>query len=313
MIYIIKTMSFLINTTNISNFIKDGGKFIYTNGDYYKYTTQHIKNSIHFPASSLRNTFNYRNSEEIKPVNGIMAIIPVQQIDTKSIEKLFKNARLSINDKICVYDEGDLDILNAFYVIIVMELFGFKNVSYLNFDWHILSQRYITQDYPMWKEICDKNEKYIYNNSQIIKADQVAYLNKINIIKILDVRAENDFSGDSKLFKINGHIPNAKNIHWKTFFELNPKNPNMVTNVLKPLDSIKNIMRINGMTKNSNIVLTCNSGNEITSTYFVIKKLLGWYKIKLFSGSWNVYQYLHQIDPIKYPISQTKNKKSLIK
>jgi 3-mercaptopyruvate sulfurtransferase SseA len=284
----------LIDESNILHFLLAGGKFIYAGTNYANYTSSHILNAIHFPASTLRNSSLYPNT-----VRGANAIVPVQPIDEESIKKLFRDARLSTQDKICVYAEPDSDLLDAFYVIYVLQAFGFRNVSYLNTEFRKLDPQFLTQDYPIWVPVLC--EDYSFTDITI-QAQEFALLNKLGAITPLDVRPPNAFAGLEKRFKVNGHAPNAVNIFWKRFFVPVTTSPLVVSNRLKPLPEIEQILAENGFTSETNTVLTCNTGSEITSDAFVLIDLLGWKKTRLFAGSWNVYQYLHQVDPEQFPV-----------
>ena len=283
----------LIDQTNILKFLLSGGKFLYSGSNYQFYTISHILNSIHVPSSIFRSTNIYPNT-----IQGANSLIPVQQINQKNIQNTLSNLRLSINDNICVYGEKDNEVLDVFYVIYILNQFGFTNVYYFNYDYKNLSSDFLTQDYPVWENICNN---YDFNDNSI-QAQELVILNNNNLIKIIDVRSPASFAGLNNIFKVNGHIQNSVNIFWKRFFVPITKTPLVVSQVIKPLYEIERILLENGFDSKTNIVLTCNTGSEITSDWFIIKTLLGWNNIRLFTGAWNVYQYLHQINPKEFPI-----------
>lgn len=284
----------IINESNILKFLVSGGKFLYAGTDYANYTRNHIINAIHFPASVLRNTSTYPNS-----IRGADALVPVQPINDESIKSMFRNARLSLKDYICVYSEIDTDIIDAFYVIYVLQAYGFKNVYYLNEEYRKLNPDLLTQDYPTWAPVLCENYEF---TNDTIQAQEFALLNKLRKIVPFDVRPPNAFAGLEKRFKVNGHAPNAVNLFWKRFFVPISTSPLVVSNKLLPLAEIEKILAETGLNSNQNIVLTCNTGSEITSDAFILRTLLGWKKVVLFAGSWNVYQYLHQIKPEEFPV-----------
>lgn len=287
-------MNKLIDETNILSFILSGGKFVYAGENYANYTTSHILNAIHFPAAALRNTTIYPNT-----IRGANALVPVQLNGDINIKSLLRNARLSTEDHICVYGEQDTDLLDAFFVIYVLQAYGFKNVSYLNTEFRSLNSQLLTQDYPIWEPVLCEDYSFIDNT---IQAQEFALFNKLGQITPLDVRPPTLFAGLGGRFKVNGHAPNAVNVFWKRFFVPVTTTPLFVSNKLKPIEEIEQILAENGFTSETNTVLTCNTGNEITADAFILIDLLGWKKVKLFSGSWNVYQYLHQVHPEQFPV-----------
>ena len=285
----------LIDETNIVKFLLDGGKFVFANDNYKNYTTTHLLNSIFLSPNTFRGTSIYPNT-----INGANASIPVQQADVDNIKRILKDARLSVNDKICVYAEPDGELLNAFFIIAILKQFGFKNVAYLNMEYKKLSPDLFTQDYPTWQPVCGDYEF----TDLSIQAQEVAFLNQQKLAKLIDVRPPNDFAGVSKTFKVNGHAPNAINIFWKRFFTPISQNPLIVSNKFIPFADIEKILLDNGLSSKDNIILTCNSGSEITSHWFVLALIFNWPSVKLFSGYWNVYQYLHKVDPIKFTVEK---------
>ncbi len=285
----------LIDETNILKFLLSGGKFIYAGTDYAAYTSNHVLNAIHLPGALFRSSKTYPNT-----VPGANAIVPVQPDEPESIKQLFNNAKLSVNDHICVYGEPDGGIVDTFFVIYNLQAWGFKNIAYLNTEFRQLNPQFLTQDYPVWEHVCE-DYTFVFAND-ILQAQEYALLNKFGQITPLDVRPPNAFAGNEKRFKVNGHAPNSVNVFWKRFFVPSSTTPLIVTNKLIPIPDIVRILSENGITQETNTVLTCNTGSEISVDAFILRTLLGWNNVKLFIGSWNVYQYLHQIDPEQFPV-----------
>ncbi len=284
----------LIDEKNIDKFLSIGGKFLYTDSDYYVWTTNHLVNSIHLSSDVFKITSTYPNT-----VPGNDALLPAQQEDPEVISKILRKVRLSVNDHICVYCEIDKSITRSFYVINILQSYGFKNVYYLNTEYKNLDSKYLTKDYPKWRPVV---EDYYYDNSKNLQAQEVAELNKLGKITIVDIRIPEQFNGIEKRFKINGHIPNSINIPWKQFFVPIKTSPLVVSNKLIDISQINKILSDNKITQNSNIVITCNTGVEISILSFILKNLLSWNNYLLFKGSWNAYQYLYQLEPKQFPI-----------
>lgn len=214
-------MSKLIDINNIGDFIKKGGKFLFSdsNTDQWKiYINSHIKNATYFSGNSLRasNTYHVSNCKA--------CIVPVQQIDVKSIVRILTNARLSKHDKICVYGGVGSDIQSTLFVYYTLAKFGL-NMYYLNMDWKTLPKQYLTQEIPVYKKIHEKY-KYCDNN---INAEKVVKKSYKKNTRIIDVRSPSSYSGVNDIYPKNGHIPTAINVFWTNFMVSTNTTPAIVT------------------------------------------------------------------------------------
>ena len=288
-------MNKLIHLDNIDSFIKKGGKFLYTNGNNgmaLTYIHNHIINSIYFTCASLRasNIYSVDNCKE----NGML---PVQQIDVESISKMLTNARLSKDDKICVYGDANTQIQDTLFVFYTLSKFGL-NMYYLNLDWKTLPSKYMTQEIPVYKKIC---EKYKYTDYNINAEDTVKASHSKNV-KIIDVRPPKYYLGIDNTFPINGHIPTAINIFWQQLMIPSSIDQTSVTQTFQSKSFIKKLLHNNNIYKNNDIIVYCNTGSEITVMFFAITQILGWKNVNAFQGSWSVYQYLNSKCPNKYKV-----------
>ena len=287
--------NYFIDEKNIKNFVENKTKFLFTDTNYKDYTKEHLINSIHFPSACLR-TSGFVQSNICKS-NGI---IPVQYIDDNCLMQLFRNCGLSRKDHICVYGGQDEDVYACIFVLYTLYKFGFNNIYYLNCDWKNLPKKYFTQEFPEWKH--NAGEKFIVRDLSF-SPDDVYSLILSEKIKFLDVRSPSDYSGETGVWLVKGHIPGAYNIFWKDLFV-------KVENDKKELIPSQKFIKFSEIKKkfekflnpNDNICVYCNTGSEGTIGIFVMKFLFGWKKAKLFEKSYGSYQYLHQICPDLYPI-----------
>lgn len=287
--------SYLIDDKNIKNFLKIGGKFLFTDVNYKDYTKGHILNSIHFPSASLRNTsFNF---SDICINDGML---PLQYIDSECIIKLFRNARLYKKDYICVYGGKDEDIYACIFVLYTLYKFGFTKIYYLNYNWNLLPQEYITLKFPTWKKY--KDDIFTIKNASV-SPDDIYHLLETKKYKFLDVRSKMDYEGKTGVWMVKGHIPTAFNIFWKSLFVESKENTNQEVPTQKFIDMNELKQKFKKyFNENDKIIVYCNTGSEGSVAFFIMKLLFGWKNIKLFEKSFGSYQYLHQICPDYYPI-----------
>jgi 3-mercaptopyruvate sulfurtransferase SseA len=290
--------SYLIDDKNIKNFLKIGGKFLFTDVNYKDYTKGHILNSIHFPSASLRNTsFNF---SEICINDGML---PLQYIDSECIIKLFRNARLYKKDYICVYGGKDEDVYACIFVLYTLYKFGFTKIYYLNYNWNLLPPEYITLEFPMWKKY--KEDIFTIKNTSV-SPDDIYHLLQTQKYKFLDVRSKTDYEGKTGVWMVKGHIPTAFNIFWKSLFVASKENTNQEVPTQKFIDMNELKQKFKKyFNENDKIIVYCNTGSEGSVAFFIMKLLFGWKNIKLFEKSFGSYQYLHQICPDYYPIAKS--------
>lgn len=285
----------LIDEKNIKKFLDIGGKFLFTDVNYKDYTKGHILNSIHFPSACLRSTsFNFSDT----CVNDGM--LPVQYVDSESIIKLFKNARLYKKDYICVYGGMDEDVYACIFVLYTLYKFGFTKLYYLNYNWKLLSPTCITLEFPTWRKY--KEDTFSIKNISV-SPDDIYDILQTNKCKFLDVRSPSDYEGKTGVWMVKGHIPTAFNIFWKKLFiqSKNDKKEEVPSQRFIDIHELKQKFK-KYFNENDKIIVYCNTGSEGSVAVFIMKFLFGWKNIKLFEKSFGSYQYLHQICPEFYPI-----------
>jgi len=289
-------MSKLIDATNIDNFLNKKGLFLYTSVPFLEFTKSHIVNSLHFPSACIRNTRVLSQQLPDRQNNGM---IPVQLIDTDSLFKLIRNARLSKKYPICVYSEPGEDVLTATLVATTLYFCGF-DVYYLNYYYKSLDAKYLTQDFITLPKV-DEQLNFKINTVSINKTLK---LKQIQNTKILDVRPVSAYDGTSKFFKVNGHVPGALNLLWKKIFVSQPTqtDPYFPSNIYKTKAEIEQLLNDIGITKYNTVILYCFSSLELTSMLFAMLFILEWKNVLQMDGAFITYQYLNQINSFKYPV-----------
>ncbi|MGD1835110.1 MAG: sulfurtransferase [Nitrososphaeraceae archaeon] len=122
-----------------------------------------------------------------------------------------------------------------------------------------------------------KKRKYIPKINPKILADYQYVKKSIKKKKtiIIDSRSNMEFNGEHTRAARNGHIKSAINIEWKK---------NIKENKFKEIDELREIYR--NIPKNKEIITYCQGAYRAANTY-VILKMLGYKKVKMYLGSWN--------------------------
>jgi len=95
---------------------------------------------------------------------------------------------------------------------------------------------------------------------------------------ILDVRSREEYDGTNARAKRGGHIPGAVNIEWTEVAAGD--------NVLKPRAELLEMFEARGVTADKDIVVHCQLGVRASHTWFVLKHVLGYPRVRNYDGSW---------------------------
>ena len=105
----------------------------------------------------------------------------------------------------------------------------------------------------------------------------------------VDVRSPEEFRGEllapphlpQEQAQVPGHIPGAANITWsKTVKE---------DGTFKPADELQRLYADQGITPDKDVVAYCRIGERSSHSWFVLRELLGFEKVRNYDGSWTEY------------------------
>lgn len=234
-------------------FDKDYGKNAYEEG--------HIKNAFFLDVKKDL-------AGEVKEHGGRSPLPDLEGLKNK-LESIGIN-----NDKIIVaYDEGKLAGAERFWWM--LRYLGHNNVSVLNGG----INSWLEEGYTLAKEVpsARKGNLEVNLNKDII-TDIGEVKNKMGKegFIIVDSRAPERYRGEVEpIDKKAGHIPGARNYHWKDV--LNDKAQ------FKPKEELAEHFR--ELKKYKEIVLQCGSGIDACGNFIVLDEL--GFKPKLYVGSWS--------------------------
>jgi thiosulfate/3-mercaptopyruvate sulfurtransferase len=102
---------------------------------------------------------------------------------------------------------------------------------------------------------------------------------------IVDVRSEEEFTGDTKsvdgetgISQRAGHIPGAKNVPWTQLCEKD--------GTYKTADKLRVMFEAKSITTDKEIITYSRVGKRSSHAWFVLKHLLGYPVVKNYDGSW---------------------------
>lgn len=126
--------------------------------------------------------------------------------------------------------------------------------------------------------------KFPDDNVRATKDNILPTLNQ-GVINLVDVRSPAEFTGEviappgmSETAQRGGHIPGAASIPWSQAMRED--------NTFKSYDDLKALYGGKGVDPNKETIAYCRIGERSSHTWFVLKYLLGYEKVRNYDGSW---------------------------
>lgn len=133
------------------------------------------------------------------------------------------------------------------------------------------------------------------NASAFSDANYVLSNHKNPKVAVVDTRGAGEFNGTVPFYnKRTGHIPDAINIDFAA--NLNPDG------TFKSANDLKAVYEPKGITKDKEAITYCQSGVRASVTYFAIKHVLGYPKVRNYAGS--IDEWANRLDAAKYPLTK---------
>ncbi|GAB4579612.1 MAG: sulfurtransferase [Anaerolineales bacterium] len=188
------------------------------------------------------------------------------------------------NDTTVVF-YGDKSNWFACYALWLFQYYGHEKVKIMNggrAKWEA-EGRPLTKEVPTYPPATYTAQEPNKN----IRAFRTDVFAQVEMNKpLVDVRSPPEFRGEllhmpnypQEGATRGGHIPGAKNIPWAT-----ATNPD---GTFKSAEELKAIYEGQGITADKDIIAYCRIGERSSHTWFALKYLLGYPKVKNYDGSW---------------------------
>jgi thiosulfate/3-mercaptopyruvate sulfurtransferase len=203
-------------------------------------------------------------------------------VSKPDLEKLLGNSGIDNATTVILY--GDNNNWFAAWAFWQLKIYGHRDVRIIDGGrkkW-IKEGREVTIDVPV---VSGKTYKATEPDHSLR-----AYAHEVSSIaddtwSLVDVRSADEYSGKilsppglPETCQRGGHVPGAFNIPWG-------KNVNE-DGTFKSFNDLRTLYEPLGITSNKNIVAYCRIGERSSLTWFVLKYLLGYTKVKNYDGSW---------------------------
>jgi thiosulfate/3-mercaptopyruvate sulfurtransferase len=211
-------------------------------------------------------------------------IVVRDYINQRGFEVLLSSHGIANDTNVVFY--GDKNNWWACYAFWVFKLFGHENCTIMNGG----RQKWISENRPLSKETPNHPRTHYIAKA---RDDKKIRAFRDEVMKhvtggnpLVDVRSPQEFTGEL-LHMPNypqegalrgGHIPGAKNIPWAKAARED--------GTFKSADELKLLYEPLGITKEKDVIAYCRIGERSSHTWFVLKYLLGYPKVRNYDGSW---------------------------
>jgi len=206
-------------------------------------------------------------------------------LDRERFEQLMVSKGISNDTTVVFY--GDKHNWWATYALWVFKLFGHADARIMNGG----RAKWIAEGRPLTREVPSYppgEYRAPERNDAAIRAfrDQVLAHIRQGGTALVDVRSPQEYTGERLHMPEypqegalrGGHIPTAVNIPWASAVRED--------STFKSADELRELYASKGITPDKDVIAYCRIGERSSHTWFVLKYLLGYPKVRNYDGSW---------------------------
>lgn len=208
-------------------------------------------------------------------------------IDEAGFKTLMESKGISNDTTVILY--GDKSNWWAAYALWFFKYNGHQDVRLMNGGrqkW-MAEEKVVTSDKPSHPA---GNYEVAYRDQSIraYSSDVLQHLLKVNAGSgaMVDVRSPQEFSGEKLHMpdypqegaQRGGHIPGAQNIPWAQAVQED--------GTFKSVEELTELYGSKGVSKDKDIIAYCRIAERSSHSWFVLKYLLGYPKVRNYDGSW---------------------------
>ncbi|WP_299030235.1 sulfurtransferase [uncultured Thermanaerothrix sp.] len=195
-------------------------------------------------------------------------------------------SRLGISNDTTVVFYGDKHNWFACYAFWLFAYYGHEHLKIMNggrAKW-VAEGRPLTRDIPTYPPT-QYRAKPPDTSIRAFRDEVLRHMEQR--LPLIDVRSPQEYSGEllhmpgypQEGAQRGGHIPGAVNIPWAQ--AVTPEN-----STFKSPDELRTLFESHGITPDKEIIAYCRIGERSSLTWFVLKYLLGYPRVKNYDGSW---------------------------
>ncbi len=221
------------------------------------------------------------NIETLRSTDGRL---PFQLLPPQHYIDLFRRLGIDRDTRVVVYSAGDQLDIDATFTAWLLLSAGVRQVWVMDGGyarWE-LEGRPLTQRYPSaWRLHGDGLRRQQFRPA-IATLSAVQAASAGNGVLLVDARPADQYNGTAGAQLRRGHIPTARNHPWKDDLQ----KPDLAL-VWKPVETLRTDYAAQGITPDRDIIVYCNSGTEASHVLYALKYLLGYPRVRIYTGAWS--------------------------
>jgi thiosulfate/3-mercaptopyruvate sulfurtransferase len=245
------------------NLSKENLRIIDVRGSIQDYWQGHIPGAVYFSPEAMRLADNG---------------VPVKLMPPEALAIML--GKMGVNEKTMVIAYAEQGDFKAPYLIWALDYLGHGSAAILEggFGKWKKEGRPVTQDYP---KITPVRYALPSKLDQEVRAtlEEVKKVVSQGDAVLLDVRPAQMYTGEKGFWKRNGHIKGAINHFWGEDLKDD--------GTWKSEEDLKAAYEKLGATPDKTIIVSCGQGQMSAHSYFTLKHVLGYPKVKNYDGSFN--------------------------
>ena len=219
----------------------------------------------------------YLNPETLRASQGGL---PTQLLSARGYSELFSHLGIGLDRPVVIYSAGETRNIDATFLAWLLAGFGHPQVSVLNggyFKW-ALEHGPVEQRYPKVSATAFSGTAFA---PERVSLEEVRRALANGDALLVDARPPDQYTGQAGAQMRRGHIPGAINHYWQE--DLTQVG---FGHVWKSPAELEAGYRAQGITRDRNIIVYCNSATEASHVHFTLRYLLGYPKVRIYVGSW---------------------------
>jgi len=205
-------------------------------------------------------------------------------ISRQQLEELLGSRGIGNQHTLVLY--GDKNNWFATYTFWLLSYYGLENLKILNGG----RQKWVAEGRPMTTEVpyYPPTTFRAKDPDPAVRAFRDEVLQRLGDprLALVDVRSPQEYHGEllappaypQEGAQRPGHIPGARNITWTSNVRED--------GTFKPAEELRQLYESQGISPDKDVIAYCRIGERSSLTWFTLKFLLGYPKVKNYDGSW---------------------------
>jgi len=219
----------------------------------------------------------------VESLRAQQAELPFQLLPAERYGELFFRLGVDPGRPVVVYSAGDQLDIDATFAAWLLASAGAAEVRLLDGGYARWEQeaKPLTQKYPRRAAPGRRFQASAFHPAVAALAEVQQAVAGSGVL-LVDARPAEQYAGSAGAQLRRGHIPGAVNHPWKDDLEQRD-----LVLVWKPVETLRREYAAQGITPGRDIVVYCNSSTEASHVFFALKYLLGYPRVRIYTGAWS--------------------------